>query len=379
MKKQFFFKILALLMPLFFVCLVEFSSFVIIKKLDIKKKFTMKEFVSKKNSSFKSIPDFEKIRSQLLDKSCKKIIYYDNKNQLPFYYSKNHKCYGETVEDGLRKTYFQNINPQKKIYVFGGSTVWGTGSSDQFTIPSILQKKINSKNSEKFYNVYNYGFSTLVSHQQFKLLKQIKINKGDIIIFYDGNNDIWQANINKNPYGTIIGYNSENKVIIFKNKIKFFLNNNSYFLQLIQKSRGKEKLECSNFNVNKDQIKKNFKIYIEAIEKAKEYTMNKGGVFYHFFQPTLFTRASKTEFEEYMISTMPSPIMPCNSKNGVFEAATNYYFNNYETFATKLNGYNLGSIFDKYDEDFFIDLTHVNSLGNKIIANKIFEKLNLGN
>ena len=381
MKKFFFFKILAaFLIPIFCIFLVEFSSFIILKKIGIKKKFNINEFISKKNSSFKSIPDFEKVKSQLLDKSCKKIIFYDKKSKLPYYSKKNHKCNGETVEGGLRKTYFQNKNPQNKIYIFGGSTVWGTGSSDEFTISSILQKKINNaENLKKTFNVYNYGFSTLVSHQQFKFLKQININKGDIIIFYDGNNDIWQANINKNPYGTMIGYNSDNKIRIFKNKIKFFLNNNSHFFQLIQKIRGEEKLKCSKINIDKNQIEKNFRIYIEAINKAKMYTIKKGVDFYHFFQPTLFTRANNTKFEEYMISTMPSPIMPCNSKDGVFEAATNYYLNNYGKFATEINGYNLGTVFDQYDEDFFIDLTHVNSLGNEIIANKILKELTLDN
>ena len=211
MKKNLIFKIVALfILPLILLSFIELFSFFVLKNFEKTKKFRMDEFVNKKNSSFSLIQDFPKVRSQLLDKSCKKIIYYNVKKQLPYYSNPNHKCEGETVEGGFRKTHYQNKNTDKKIYVFGGSTVWGTGSSDQFTIPSILQKNINS--SKKIidkYNVYNYGFSTLVSHQQFKLLKQVNLNKGDIVIFYDGNNDIWQANINKNPFGTIIGYNNK--------------------------------------------------------------------------------------------------------------------------------------------------------------------------
>lgn len=379
MKKEFHFKILAIIvLPVLFLFILEISSFLILKNFEKENKFDMKKFISKKNSSFKSIPDFEKVKAQLIGKSCKKIIFYDPKSQLPYYSEQNHKCEGETVENGLRKTHYQNKNSQKNIYILGGSTIWGTGASDEFTIPSIIQKKINfSNNIKTIYNVYNYGFSTLVSHQQLKLLKKINLKKNDIVIFYDGNNDIWQANINRNPHGTMIGYNNKNKVSILKNKLKFFLNNNSYFYQFVQKIRGKKNLKCTKLIIDKNKINENFNIYAKAILKAKIHTETSDAEFYHFFQPTLFTRSNKTDFEKYMISTMPSNIMPCNSKDGLFEISIQQYLKNYNKFKYQIDGTNLSDIFDKYKDDFYIDLTHLNALGNKIVANKIFNTLNL--
>ena len=74
----------------------------------------------------------------------------------------------------------------KKIMVFGGSTVWGTGVPDAKTIPSILQSRLGDG-----YDVYNYGEISYVAAQELNyLLYQLsRGNVPDAVIFYDGIND----------------------------------------------------------------------------------------------------------------------------------------------------------------------------------------------
>ena len=46
-------------------------------------------------------------------------------------------------EKGLRKTIYPidepvKKKPVKKVFMFGGSTMWGSGVKDEFTIPSLV-------------------------------------------------------------------------------------------------------------------------------------------------------------------------------------------------------------------------------------------------
>ena len=49
-------------------------------------------------------------------------------------YAEDFSCGGVTVLDGLRLTLHQPANPSQVVHVFGGSTVFGTGSRDEETI-----------------------------------------------------------------------------------------------------------------------------------------------------------------------------------------------------------------------------------------------------
>lgn len=93
---------------------------------------------------------------------------------------------------GDRVTHYnadENIKGVKKIFMFGGSTLWGTGSPDWQTIPSYLAKMLNENESR--YTVSNYGETGYVSSQGLnRLISEIKRgNIPDLVIFYSGIND----------------------------------------------------------------------------------------------------------------------------------------------------------------------------------------------
>lgn len=80
-----------------------------------------------------------------------------------------------------------------KIFTFGGSAMWGVGARDEFTIPSYLAKALKEK--EIRCEVTNFGESGYVSTQEVvALLQQLRNgNIPDLVIFYDGVNDIYSA------------------------------------------------------------------------------------------------------------------------------------------------------------------------------------------
>lgn len=77
--------------------------------------------------------------------------------------------------------------------MFGGSTLWGTGARDEFTIASLLTAELEKQGLHV--EVTNYGESGYVSTQEVILLMTL-LQKGsvpDLVIFYDGVNDTYSA------------------------------------------------------------------------------------------------------------------------------------------------------------------------------------------
>lgn len=81
-----------------------------------------------------------------------------------------------------------------KVFMFGGSALWGTGARDDFTIPSWVARKLAERGYRRVC-VVNWGESGYVSTQGvLTLLLQIRDgNVPDVIVFYDGVNDIFVA------------------------------------------------------------------------------------------------------------------------------------------------------------------------------------------
>lgn len=78
----------------------------------------------------------------------------------------------------------------RKVWVFGGSTVYGISSPDFGTIPSYLAREFN-RDPQACVEVANLGAEAYVTNQEVILLmQQLKSGRRpDVAIFYDGVND----------------------------------------------------------------------------------------------------------------------------------------------------------------------------------------------
>lgn len=97
---------------------------------------------------------------------------------------------------GVRKTW----NPEhhsgeipSTIYVFGGSTLWGCGSRDDYTIPSHLSRLLYDGGYN--FTVYNYGEGAYTFTQEIVqlLLLLREGHEPDYVVFYDGINEVFTA------------------------------------------------------------------------------------------------------------------------------------------------------------------------------------------
>lgn len=94
--------------------------------------------------------------------------------------------------DGIRETP-QYDNSTHSIFMFGGSTMWGEGARDAYTIPGHMARLLNDEGTPQ--TIVNYGQSGYVSMQDI-ILFQLQLQQGnipDIAVFYQGFNDILSA------------------------------------------------------------------------------------------------------------------------------------------------------------------------------------------
>lgn len=106
------------------------------------------------------------------------------------------KKYVNKLSDGSRKTFGDdscaNIPKKRRIWVFGGSTLFGYGVSDNDTIPSKLSKILKEKSGNNWC-VKNFGRGYYYSEQELGLfVKLLSSNYSKLpskVIFIDGLND----------------------------------------------------------------------------------------------------------------------------------------------------------------------------------------------
>ena len=106
-------------------------------------------------------------------------------------------------EEGLRRTWQRTdavdgqTGAKPRVFVFGGSTVWGIGARDDHTIPSCMVRRLSDLGLDV--EVKNFGQSAHVSTQEvITLLRELqKGNTPDIAVFYDGVNDVHSAYLNR--------------------------------------------------------------------------------------------------------------------------------------------------------------------------------------
>jgi len=95
---------------------------------------------------------------------------------------------------GFRGAEFSEIKPSNtyRIFMVGGSTMFGSGeSSDETTIPGILQKMFDIQHLDQNVEVINAGFSGGNSNTELNLIvEKLLLYKPDLIIIYDGFNDL---------------------------------------------------------------------------------------------------------------------------------------------------------------------------------------------
>lgn len=100
-----------------------------------------------------------------------------------------------------------------EIWIFGGSTIWGTGARDAETIPARVQRALRERGRRVV--VTNFGESGYVSTQEVvMLIRALQQRRAPaLVVFYDGINDTfsaWQqgaAGLPQNEFNRVAEFN----------------------------------------------------------------------------------------------------------------------------------------------------------------------------
>jgi hypothetical protein len=107
--------------------------------------------------------------------------------------------------------------------------------------------------------------------------------------------------------------------------------------------------------------------YINILVDTNKYVENQGAFFYHFLQPTLFTKNKLNDYEQMLVEK-GEPFVPLQFVEP--------YKKSYPLIENRLKNFDfsnsLTGIFNKLDKSPFLDYCHVNHIGNKIISENIW-------
>jgi hypothetical protein len=312
-----------------------------------------------------------------------------------------------------------NHKVDNSIWFFGGSTMWGTGSIDAQTIPSIFAKKTGEK-------VLNLGESSYSSFQEFVDLS-VLLAQGFTpkkVVFYDGVNDSYYCNTNNKQFPSHARVEKWTQVISeypklvqkyekLKNQVKTNTYEDSiktnirdvyeyivspykvaYQLYFSGKIIGRINNQKSNpFNIDipmeeytKKSKYKNCDTNKEKAKEAAEMTVNtwllvhdllksRNIKFYVFLQPTSQISKGKVNLD-YLIDVEKQIIVDTeDSFIAQYGAIKKEWSLKCELHDACASFYDISTIFDNLDENIYVDAAHVGRNGNAIIAEKIKEAL----
>jgi hypothetical protein len=287
------------------------------------------------------------------------------------------------VRNGIRVTQNQPERYDNAIYLFGGSTIYCSEVPDEYTVASQLQMLSRNLFQDR-YIVHNYGTTAATVAQQLERLRTISLDPGDIVVFYDGINDIVQSIFYASPGETMVERNRRAlaELSSVHRAIYNFHKRASKQSALVQLFMDPTDRALAKHYADTAQIAKLVEAlkggYKSSIEDAADYTMGHGGNFYHFLQPHIFARKTHSSYENRILKN--KFITPKGVKKAFEIGHPALQDVVRELLSNNIMSYDLSLVLNKPSsgKEYFLDCAHVNHEANRIIAVAIFNRIKLG-
>lgn len=261
-----------------------------------------------------------------------------------------------------------------KIFMFGGSTMWGSGSSDADTIPSLVARELGEFASLPI-DVTNFGESGYVNTQELICLFRL-LQKGDIpdvVVFFDGFNDVGSAFQNA-AVGVPANERNRQAEFNFVNKPKA-----SETFQLLLRTSAIHQVFRELAPKNLDEDKERFQYFVQhgMHELARAYIRNLeciqslglrfGFESLFYWQPTVFWKEPLTGYEREVVKR--------NQVHAKLQLDADTLIASSLELSTNRSFRDITKIFQGNGEQVFLDMCHMGMSGNRVIARRIAEDL----
>lgn len=284
------------------------------------------------------------------------------------------------VDHGRRRTTDVPATAKHTVFVVGGSTIYSAEVPDAYTIPSYLQRLLNAR-LPGVWRVVNCGSIGLTVAQQVELLRTEPLRPGDIVVFYDGVNDVVQGVYNGDPRGWIVGENRKAlraagpfKAMLAKLNLKYAASkaqSYSVFLSavaggMVNHANLVPKAHLLDARKTAALAAETAAVFREQIAEAARFASSQDCGFLHFLQPQAFAAGHRTPYEQSLVHNYY--ISP-NGLETAFQAAW--------PLLQAAPSYDLSHILDQRaeGEEFYLDYCHVNHAANARIAAAIAERI----
>lgn len=259
-----------------------------------------------------------------------------------------------------RHTVNANADGTRKVYFFGGSTMYGLGVSDAETIPSLVSAATGVQ-------AENYGNIAYTAHQSLVLLLELLQtgHRPNIVVFYDGMNDVAvkceigmtpnSHREEKNLTSLVRGRDSPST---FTHYFRPVLRLTDRLGREISKVASTNPYDCDTDSKKADQIAENLLLDWHF---AKLLTESFGGKFIGILQPVSYF--SRTRLDRMK----PPPQFLDRQYQAIYPKLR-------QEIGRDSRFYDLVTALD-VDEPIFTDFNHLTAAGNRYVAARIAEIL----
>ena len=270
--------------------------------------------------------------------------------------------------EGLRETPGAACDADAvRVFTFGGSTMWGHGVADTETIPAYLQAGLAAQLDTPIC-VINFGQKAFVSTQGLiELTHQLQAdNVPDIVIFYDGINDIGATLTNGNAQGHL-----QMDEIALKLEHPFLHNlRDTNTLRLLAHWHAPNSLPTLDDNTRAQLANELVQTYLETYRIVGALAETYQFEYYFFWQPYISVHPKPfTPAEQVLFDQVLPPV----------NALTQTVYSKIATLISPDPGYaqlhDLSPLFETTPTRVWLDTVHLNANGNALVAEGMLNTL----
>ncbi len=282
------------------------------------------------------------------------------------------------IVGGYRVTTDAPANSDRRVLLFGGSTLFGQEVPDRHTIASYLQRMLNDEGVR--WQVLNFGLPGMNAAQQTLILKQVSLEPGDIVAYYHGVNDIYYlvfGGYRDGWVGGVPALRPVQKLSAFHKWLHKWherLKGHSYTAQIAldiyQRGQPNTVTDAAELERVLAHADARFRA---AIVEGQKLSVAAGAAFVHFLQPTAYSSSALSAYEQIILEN------PLQTAPGL-ELAFRSGYPRLDRAAQELeeSGIAYIDISDAFDDrpagnEVLLDFCHVNHEGNRLVAKRMMD------
>jgi lysophospholipase L1-like esterase len=264
--------------------------------------------------------------------------------------------------------------------MFGGSTLWGTGARDAFTIPSVVATELHKRGLTS--EVTNFGETGYVTTQETVMLLLL-LQKGafpDIVVFYDGVNDTFSAmqqgvpGLPQNEFNRALEFNlsqsdkSRQRIFMDLRDFAQGLSTTRLITWMLAQLGPSEEQDSASPALDRQSLRRLsggvLDVYTGNMSLVKALGAHYGFQSVFYWQPTIFEKGTLTQYEEVERDRV-------RHFEPFFRATYDLVQQMARDEREKYNLSDLSTVFSDVHEPVYVDCCHVAEAGNQIIGKKI--------